>query len=77
MLPASVIDEMERIMRQRYLQKGRLEKKVIAVSWADCCLPKEEGGLGIKRIRDWSTAANLKHLWDVVTKKRQSRVRGL
>jgi hypothetical protein len=22
-----------------------LEKKVIAVSWADCCLPKEEGGL--------------------------------
>ncbi|GAV89983.1 LOW QUALITY PROTEIN: hypothetical protein CFOL_v3_33394, partial [Cephalotus follicularis] len=33
------------------------------------CLPEHEGGLGIKRISKWNTAAMMKHVWDIVSNK--------
>ncbi|KAK1302677.1 hypothetical protein QJS10_CPB12g00627 [Acorus calamus] len=35
------------------------------VSWLKVCLPKEEGGLGLKRIGDWSKAALGARFWEV------------
>jgi hypothetical protein len=32
------------------------------VAWDQVCLPKQEGGLGIKRIKEWSKIALLKHI---------------
>jgi hypothetical protein len=29
--------------------------------------PKQEGGLGLKRIEKWNTAAVLKHIWHLFT----------
>lgn len=39
------------------------------VSWDDVCLPKEEWGLGIKKVCEWNKAAMCKHLWDLARKK--------
>ena len=33
------------------------------VAWENVCLPKREGGLGIKDVDSWNKAATLKHLW--------------
>lgn len=38
------------------------------VSWELICVPKKEGGLGLKRIEDWNKAAILKHIWNLFTK---------
>lgn len=35
------------------------------VAWRDACLPRCEGGLGIKQIKIWNQAAMTKHLWKV------------
>lgn len=38
------------------------------VSWADVCVPKEEGGLGLRVLKDWNRAAMTKHLWALALK---------
>ncbi|KAK1326095.1 hypothetical protein QJS10_CPA01g01534 [Acorus calamus] len=42
------------------------KKKIHAVCWADVCLPKEEGGLGFKRIGEWNRDAMGKRFWEIV-----------
>jgi hypothetical protein len=32
------------------------------------CVPKREGGLGLKRIEDWNKVALSKHIWNLYTK---------
>ena len=33
--------------------------------WQDVCLPKAEGGLGLKDILSWNTACMIKHIWQI------------
>jgi hypothetical protein len=35
------------------------------VAWEQVCLPKKEGGIGIKRITKWNKNALLKHIWNL------------
>ncbi|CAH9145483.1 unnamed protein product [Cuscuta epithymum] len=43
--------------------------KFARVAWADICLPKEEGGLGIHDTKVWNKALLSKTFWDIHTKK--------
>ena len=36
------------------------------VAWDEITRPKNEGGLGIKKLSKWSKAAAFKHLWHIV-----------
>jgi hypothetical protein len=29
------------------------------------CLPKEEGGLGIKKLEEWNRATMMRHIWNL------------
>ncbi|XP_074290821.1 uncharacterized protein LOC141617527 [Silene latifolia] len=40
-----------------------------AVSWDKCCLPKSEGGLGIKHSKNWNKALLGKYVWWIASKK--------
>ncbi|XP_022883555.1 uncharacterized protein LOC111400373 [Olea europaea var. sylvestris] len=35
------------------------------MAWAKICMPKEEGGLGLRGLEIWNKAAMLKHLWSL------------
>lgn len=37
------------------------------VSWEDVCLPREEGGLGLRRLVDVSKVFALKLIWKLFT----------
>lgn len=37
------------------------------MSWEKVCLPKKEGGLGLKRIKDWKKGAIMKLIWNLFT----------
>ncbi|GJU23247.1 reverse transcriptase domain, reverse transcriptase zinc-binding domain protein [Tanacetum coccineum] len=39
------------------------------VAWEVVCLPKEEGGLGIKRLADFNKALMTSHIWKLLSKK--------
>ena len=62
-LPKSVIKKVETTLRS-FLWKGSdLIPTGARVAWDRVCLPKEEGGLGIKTLEHWNKAAIVKHLW--------------
>ncbi|XP_022857247.1 uncharacterized protein LOC111378307 [Olea europaea var. sylvestris] len=45
----------------------RSEKPLVA--WKDLCLPKDEGGLGLKDLKSWNLALLAKSLWNIQHKK--------
>lgn len=68
LLPKGVHKHMQQLFT-RFLWKGDATSLGGAkVSWNDICLPKEEGGLGIKSTIEWNHAQILTHLWKVATK---------
>jgi hypothetical protein len=50
---------------------GMVEKKTIArarVAWNLMCVPKKEGGLGIKKLEVWNRATVMRHIWGFFAK---------
>lgn len=53
----------------RFLWKGNINQKNGAkVAWETVCLPKSEGGLGVKNMVEWNKAQIIMHLLRVVSK---------
>lgn len=51
-------------MCNRFLWSGDIQKCCAAkVSWQSCCLPKTEGGLGLRDFGVWNKTLNLKFIW--------------
>ncbi|XP_022024390.1 uncharacterized protein LOC110924702 [Helianthus annuus] len=69
-LPNRVIQKLEALMRNflwshdSAFQKGRSK-----VSWKTVCVPKYEGGLGIRRISDANVALMTNHIWSILTRR--------
>jgi hypothetical protein len=38
------------------------------VAWVELCVPKREGGLGLKMLEDWNKASMLRHIWNLFVK---------
>ncbi|KAG7591509.1 Reverse transcriptase domain [Arabidopsis thaliana x Arabidopsis arenosa] len=63
MLPKGCIREIESLCA-RFLWSGGIENHHKAkVAWSTVCLPKSEGGLGLRKFSEWNTALNLKLIW--------------
>lgn len=67
-LPASIIEEMEKIIRRFFWGDSHEKRKMHWISWAQVCLPKDRGGLGIKSLRDMNTAMLAKLGWLILTR---------
>ncbi|KAL1823105.1 hypothetical protein ACET3Z_009883 [Daucus carota] len=66
LLPVAVLKLLQRKIAH-FLWNGHDSRRTKAkVSWKSVTLPKSEGGLGIKDLRDWNKAFILKHLIAVV-----------
>ncbi|KAK1292012.1 hypothetical protein QJS10_CPB17g00255 [Acorus calamus] len=66
-LPRKIQRSIEQILR-RFLWGGpKLQAKIHHVSWDLICHPKQEGGLGIRNIKDWSKASMAARFWEVIT----------
>lgn len=65
LLPQKAINEIESICN-RFLWSGKIDKRAMTmVAWRTVCLPKGEGGLGLKQIGKWNKAAICKYLWRI------------
>ncbi|XP_042514269.1 uncharacterized protein LOC122088953 [Macadamia integrifolia] len=63
--PESVIKTVERWIRNFPWSGDIYTVKKIAVKWEEVCRPKEEGGLGIRRLRDVNCAVLSKLVWQM------------
>ena len=62
-LPKGVLKRIQSLFA-KFLWGGSLDSNCIYnVAWSDCCFPKEEGGLGIRDLTEWNTAAILYQVW--------------
>ncbi|GKE42877.1 RNA-directed DNA polymerase, eukaryota, reverse transcriptase zinc-binding domain protein, partial [Tanacetum coccineum] len=48
---------------------GELTRGKAKVTWKDVCMPKEQGGLGIKPLEMWNKTLLIKHLWNIAENK--------
>jgi len=67
-LPKKIVKILEQKFN-RYLWSGSDSCKAkVKVAWELVCVPKTEGGLGLKRIEDWNRAAMMSHIWNILAK---------
>ena len=57
-------------MCARFLWSGDMDRRGQAkVSWATVCLPKAEGGLGLRSLTAWNTTLCLRYIWLLFSEK--------
>ena len=68
-LPAEVVESITKICRN-YLWSGSVEfKRIPHISWHQVCLPKAQGGMGLRDYEAWDKALIAKLVWAVAHKK--------
>lgn len=68
-LPTRVLLNIEQLMRQFLWCHGSSGKGKSKVAWDIVCLPKHEGGLGIRRLECFNSALMTSHIWNLLTLK--------
>ncbi|KAL9841022.1 putative RNA-directed DNA polymerase [Arabidopsis thaliana] len=62
-LPLGCIRKIESLC-SRFLWSSRMDKKGVAkVAWSQVCLPKSEGGIGLRMFADWNRTMCLRMIW--------------
>ena len=66
-LPKKILNRIQGIMA-KFLWKGSVEGSCFyKVAWHQCCLRKNEGGLGFKELLSWNKAAVMFQVWRIIT----------
>ncbi|XP_031126953.1 uncharacterized protein LOC116029190 [Ipomoea triloba] len=66
-LPVSTCSEIDKICRNFLWGHSEDTRKIHIVSWAEVCKPRDEGGLGLRRARDFNMAFLTKLGWQMLT----------
>ncbi|XP_071713252.1 uncharacterized protein [Rutidosis leptorrhynchoides] len=74
-LPDAIIKDIEKILRGFLWCQGEMKRGKTKVKWDDLCKPKDEGGLGLKRLKHWNVALMSTHIWSIITRKESLWVR--
>jgi len=69
-LPSRITLDFEAKMRGFLWCQGTFSNGKAKVSWKSVCLPKNEGGLGIRRIGDMNKSLMASHVWSILTKRK-------
>ncbi|KAJ8429587.1 hypothetical protein Cgig2_023793 [Carnegiea gigantea] len=69
LLPTEVTDKIIGICRNHLWSGVGEYKKAPYISWHQTCLPKSQGGIGIKDLSTWNKATIAKLTWAVAKKK--------
>ncbi|KAJ0879197.1 putative reverse transcriptase zinc-binding domain-containing protein [Helianthus annuus] len=68
-LPKRIINDLEERMRRFLWAQGNGIKGKAKVNWKMVCLPRTEGGLGIRRIGDMNKALMVAHIWSLLSNR--------
>lgn len=68
-LPHAITKEIEKLLRGFLWSQGELKRGSAKVAWKYICLPKSEGGLGIKSLKFWNKALMATHNWKIISNK--------
>ncbi|GJV46442.1 putative RNA-directed DNA polymerase [Tanacetum coccineum] len=66
-LLSRIVHDLEQLMRGFLWCQWEMKKGKAKVAWDSVCIPKHEGGLGIRRIEDFNIALMDTHIWSIFT----------
>nr|GEW81587.1 hypothetical protein [Tanacetum cinerariifolium] len=69
MLPSCVLLDIEQIIRDFLWSQDNTSRGKVKVAWDVVCLPKQEGGLGIRRLDHFNKALMVSHIWKLLSLK--------
>lgn len=67
-LPKGICDKMDRCQRQFLWGSSTEKRRIHKVGWTKICKPKNQGGLGIRKMNEFNKALLSKLAWRVVSK---------
>ncbi|GKA27980.1 RNA-directed DNA polymerase, eukaryota, reverse transcriptase zinc-binding domain protein [Tanacetum coccineum] len=68
-LPSSLMHDLEQVIRGFLWCQGEMKRGKAKVAWEVVCLPKKEGGLGIRRLEVFNKALISSHIWSIIMNK--------
>nr|GEV91106.1 hypothetical protein [Tanacetum cinerariifolium] len=69
MLHSLVLLDVEQIMRGFHWSQDNMSRGKVKVAWDVVCLPKQEGGRGIRRLDHFNKALMVLHVWKLLSLK--------
>ncbi|GJU13779.1 putative reverse transcriptase domain, reverse transcriptase zinc-binding domain protein [Tanacetum coccineum] len=74
-IPKGIILDIHQLIRGFLWCNGELKRGKAKVAWNDICLPKSEGGLGLRCLDIFNSALMTTHIWNIVSNKESLWVR--
>ena len=68
-LPKEVVNQVTKLCRNYLWSADCSYSKNPYVAWAEVCLPKTVGGIGLKNLEVWNKAWIAKLVWEIAMKK--------
>ncbi|GAU24368.1 hypothetical protein TSUD_390770 [Trifolium subterraneum] len=65
-IPKTICDEVDKIQRGFLWGDSEQGRKAHLISWDVCCLPKIDGGLGLRKTHNMNEAFLMKILWNLI-----------
>ncbi|GJW31757.1 hypothetical protein Tco_0051789 [Tanacetum coccineum] len=74
-IPKGILQDIQVLIRGFLWCNGEYKRGRAKVAWDDTCLPKHEGGLGIRSLELFNIALTTTHIWNIVSIKESLWVR--
>ncbi|GJW86864.1 putative RNA-directed DNA polymerase [Tanacetum coccineum] len=74
-IPKGIIYDIQSLIRGFLWYNGEYKRGKAKVAWEDICLPKREGGLGLRSFDTFNMALMTTHIWNIVSNKESIWVR--
>ncbi|GJT48009.1 hypothetical protein Tco_0974166 [Tanacetum coccineum] len=70
-----IIYDIHQLIRGFLWCNGELKRGKAKIAWEDICLPKSEGGLGLRNLEVFNFALMTTHIWNIISSKKSLWVR--
>ncbi|XP_071720735.1 uncharacterized protein [Rutidosis leptorrhynchoides] len=67
-IPYGVVDEIDKLLKGFLWSQSEQSKGKAKVAWKDVCVPKDQGGLGLKPLKVWNEVLIVKQIWRILVK---------
>ncbi|GJR38332.1 hypothetical protein Tco_1214016 [Tanacetum coccineum] len=68
-LPSGVYHDIDNMMKSFLWNTNRKKGFKFSVASKEVCKQKNEGGLGLKSLKEWNESLMVKHLWNIISNK--------
>ncbi|GJT41700.1 hypothetical protein Tco_0941565 [Tanacetum coccineum] len=74
-IPKGIIYDIHQLIYGFLWCNGELKRGKVKIAWKDICLPKSEGGLGLRNLEVFNFALMTTHIWNIISSKESLWVR--